>query len=429
MTHEGPQQALGYRGPVLSEWLPWIVVGGVLLLGTAAAVLLGTAAPAPLSGRTVRWRRSHADDPGRDDPPLPVRHAAIVLNPTKVPDALLLRAEAQRICADEGWGEPRFYETTVEDPGGGQARDAVGAGAAVVCCLGGDGTVRAVASALVGTETPLGILPAGTGNLLARNLETPVGSLEAALRVALTGHDRRIDVGELVLAPARTRPADPDGAETEEPADAGPSGRTGSARTGPRSGQPRPGDARRGDGKQAEAQQTEAEPERHHFLVMTGIGMDAAIMQGTNESLKATVGWGAYVVSGIKHLVSPEFRATFRLDAEPGFQRRSRAVIIGNCGRLLGGLVLMPDAQVDDGRLDVVIASPKGFVGWAPVIARALTRRRKGHPTLDHKVCERIWVTTDRLLPVQVDGDVVARSSDVTARVLPAALTVRVANP
>ncbi|MDN5796886.1 MAG: diacylglycerol kinase family lipid kinase [Intrasporangium sp.] len=389
---------------MLSEWLPWIVVGGVVILGTTAAVLLGGAAPPPLSGKGVRRRRPRHDQFRPDDPPeQPVRHAAIVLNPTKVPGASDLRGEVRRICNAEGWGEPRFYETTVEDPGAGQARLAAADGAAVVCSFGGDGTVRSVASALIGTQTPLGVLPAGTGNLLARNLDVPVGSLDAAVRVALSGRDRRIDVGELVLG------------STESPATA--PGRSSADEPGTR------------PGSESEPAESEpAEPQRHHFLVMTGIGMDAAIMQGTNENLKATVGWGAYVVSGIKHLVSPEFRATFWLDADPGFRRRARAVIVGNCGRLLGGLVLMPDARVDDGRLDVVIASPKGFVGWAPVIARAVTRRRKGHPTLDHEVCGQIRVHTDRPLPVQIDGDVVAESSDITARVLPASLTVRVAH-
>ncbi|MGN6753557.1 MAG: diacylglycerol/lipid kinase family protein [Intrasporangium sp.] len=391
---------------MLSEWLPWIVVGGVVVLGLIALALLGPAAPRPLSGKGVRSRRPHRNHFRQGDPPeLPVKHAAIVLNPTKVADAAFVRAEIRRICAAEGWGEPRFYETTIEDPGGGQARQAAEEGAAVVCSLGGDGTVRMVASALVGTETALGILPAGTGNLLARNLDMPVGSLETAMRVALTGRNRRIDVGELVIGR-------PQGDAAAAGNGGGPNGAAHVASDGTGNDDPVP-----------------AEPERHRFLVMTGIGMDAAIMQGTNANLKATVGWGAYVVSGVKHLVSPEFRASFRLDADAEFKRRARAIIIGNCGRLLGGLVLMPDARVDDQRLDVVIASPKGLVGWAPVIARALTRQRKGHSTLDHKVCEEIRVRTDRLLPVQVDGDVVAEANEITASVLPASLTVRVAHP
>ncbi len=117
--------------------------------------------------------------------------------------------------------------------------------------------------------------------------------------------------------------------------------------------------------------------------------MDAAIMAGTNENLKKKVGWPAYLLSGAKHLISPEFRVNVRVDDEPEFRRRSRMVVIGNCGRLLGGLVLMPSALVDDGRLDAVIASPRGLVGWVPVATRVATRQRKGHPTLDHKVVHR----------------------------------------
>ena len=83
-----------------------------------------------------------------------------------------------------------------------------------------------------------------------------------------------------------------------------------------------------------------------------------------------------------------------RVDDEPEFRRRSRMVVIGNCGRLLGGLVLMPSALVDDGRLDAVIASPRGLVGWVPVATRVATRQRKGHPTLDHKVCTEIRVAS-----------------------------------
>lgn len=86
----------------------------------------------------------------------------------------------------------------------------------------------------------------------------------------------------------------------------------------------------------------------------------------------------------------------------------------------------MPNAFVDDGLLDVVIASPRGVVGWVPVATRIVTRQRKGHPTLDQKVCKEVRVRTDRALPVQVDGDVVGEAKEITAIVRAASLTVRV---
>lgn len=365
---------------MLEDYLPWIITGVVVLVLVVAGILVGRST----SGSTTALRRRRTR-PGRNhfrsgDRDATLRRAGIVVNPTKFSDLPMIRERVTSTCHANGWGDPVFYETTLDDPGTGQAMQAVADGASVVCSLGGDGTVRAVAKALIGTETPLGILPAGTGNLLARNLDLPVDALDAAVAVALTGRNRRIDTGEVII-----------GAMDEHGAAA--------------------------DGGQLTTE---------HFLVMGGMGLDALIMGDTNEALKQKVGWPAYMLSGFKHLVSPEFRAQVRLDSEPEFRRRARAVVIGNCGRLLGGLVLMPDARVDDQLLDVVIASPKGFVGWAPVIARVLTRQRKGHSTLDHKVCREIRVRVDRPLPVQVDGDVVGESTEINATVRPASLTVRV---
>ena len=88
---------------------------------------------------------------------------------------------------------PVWHYTTVEDPGTGMAEAAAVAGADLVMVCGGDGTVREVCAELAGTGIPIGIIPAGTGNLLARNLDIPL-FLRAAIDVALTGQDRAIDM-------------------------------------------------------------------------------------------------------------------------------------------------------------------------------------------------------------------------------------------
>jgi len=356
----------------------WIVVAVVVLAVVAAVALLRRDTVMEVTGIARRRRRPHRDEfrpEGADEVAVPLKRAGVIVNPTKYADVQAVHDQVAATCAGQGWAEPLWYETTVADPGTGQARRAVAEGAAVVCALGGDGTVRAVASALVGTETPLGLLPGGTGNLLARNLELPVDSIDKALVVALTGQNARIDVGRLAVDP---------------------------------SGQ-------------------HAVPEEHHFFVMAGIGFDAEIMAGAGERLKARVGYGAYVVSGFQNFLGPQFRARIKVDGETEISRRTRTVVVGNAGRLFGGVILMPGARLDDGLLDAVVLSPRGVVGWSTVAGHLLTRQRRGHGLIDRHTGTEIRITTDRPQEVQLDGDPIGTARSMTATVEPLALVVRVA--
>ena len=124
------------------------------------------------------------------------RLVALVVNPVKTADVDTLAGRLGERCRAAGLADPLVLPTTEEDPGRGQARQAVDAGADVVVAAGGDGTVRAVAEGLAGTGTPLAVLPQGTGNLLARNLGLP-HDLDDALDAAVHGTDRALDVGRL----------------------------------------------------------------------------------------------------------------------------------------------------------------------------------------------------------------------------------------
>jgi diacylglycerol kinase family enzyme len=317
--------------------------------------------------------REHFRPEGAGRSKAPVRVAAIIVNPTKFDNIDAVRAQISKGCLAGGWAEPLWVETTAQDPGTGQARQAVLDGATLICPLGGDGTVRAVAAALVGTETPLGLLPGGTGNLLARNLNLPI-DLEGALKVALTGQNKRIDVGRLTVR--------------------------------------YPGERER--------------TEKHIFLIMAGIGFDAAIMADAPERLKKTVGPLAYAFSGAKNLRGPQFKVRIKIDDEAEFSRRARSVVIGNCGKITGGLVLLPLAQVDDGWLDAVILSPVGVVGWVALAGRIVSRKRKGHERVDHHRLKAVTVRSEHPEAVQIDGDTVGRARALSATVDPLALVVRV---
>ena len=98
--------------------------------------------------------------------------AAIVINSTLARDLGRFRRRCREAAAAGGW-EPSFLETTLDDRGLGLAGAAVAAGARMVVAAGGDGTVRACAQALAGTQVPLAIVPLGTANLAARALGIP----------------------------------------------------------------------------------------------------------------------------------------------------------------------------------------------------------------------------------------------------------------
>ena len=122
----------------------------------------------------------------------------------------------------------------------------------MVIAVGGDGTVRTVASAVSGTGHALGIIPIGTGNLFARNMGVPVDDIDAALTVATSHGSRLVDMGRLTLL---DHPEDDHG---------------------------------------------------HAFLIIAGIGFDAAMIDDTNPELQANISWLAYFVGGVKNLVRAE---------------------------------------------------------------------------------------------------------------------------
>jgi diacylglycerol kinase family enzyme/membrane-associated phospholipid phosphatase len=292
---------------------------------------------------------------------------AVILNPIKIDDSETFKQRVGSAARAAGWDEPLWFETTVDDAGGSMARAAVAAGADMVVAAGGDGTVRVVCAEMAGTGVPVGILPAGTGNLLARNLAIPL-SLDLAVETVLNGQDQAIDTVRI-----------------------------------------------EGD---------EIEPTR--FVVMAGLGLDAAIMAHAPESLKARIGWPAYVVAGARQLRYPALRVDISVDGDPPVRRRARTVVIGNVGSLQAGIPLLPDALIDDGLLDVVVIAPRRVFGWIPVMARVLARRRTVDERLDRYTGRRVEITAAHPTPRQLDGDLVASGTQIRAEVEPGLLLVRV---
>jgi diacylglycerol kinase family enzyme len=290
--------------------------------------------------------------------------SAIVVNPVKVPDLDDFRSTVEAGLADAGWPAPAWFETTPEDPGRGQAERAVAEGAELVFACGGDGTVTAVVTALKGTDVALAVLPAGTGNLLAANLG--LGSDAAAgLQVALEGGRRRIDVGIV---------------------------------------------------------------DDRCFVVMAGMGFDAQMLEGTSEKAKKWIGWIAYVGGALKHLRDRPMRARITLDGGDPMPRHPRSVIVGNVGRLQGGVRLLQQAEPDDGKLDVAVLSPNNMAHWAS-LGWAIVRRRDRVPLMESFTAERVEIVSDRAQPRQLDGDLIDPGRKLSIAVHKRALLLCVPQP
>jgi YegS/Rv2252/BmrU family lipid kinase len=234
-----------------------------------------------------------------------------VVNPIKVGHLEVFKKGVSAALAAQGWDEPMWLQTTPADPGSGQAAHAADAGVDLVIAAGGDGTVTACAAGLAGQLVPLAILPAGTGNLLAINLGIPLDRARA-IEVALTGVDRKIDLGV-----ANGRP----------------------------------------------------------FVAMAGLGLDAKMLRSTSEAAKKRFGYAAYIVAALRHVGDPPLRVTVRTDGGRPKKYSATGIVIGNVGWLQGGIRLLPDAQPDDGLLDAAVLTSRGLVSSIALGVRILLRR------------------------------------------------------
>jgi YegS/Rv2252/BmrU family lipid kinase len=300
------------------------------------------------------------------------QRVAVILNPVKAraPEA---KAAIQRACLAAGWDEPLFLETTAEDPGSSQAKAALDFKADVVLVGGGDGTVRAVAESLAHTDIAMGIVPLGTGNLLARNVDLDVNDLRANIQTALFGQQRYIDTARMGIENART-------------------------------------------GHSSE----------HLFLVIAGIGMDAEILADTNDGLKKAVGWLAYTEAGMRHLPGRRRKVSVSLDESPEQARNIRSVLFANCGLVPGGIDFIPEAMIDDGMLDVVVMSPRSAIGWLAMYAKILFKHRGNLPIMTMYRAGKIVIKCPEPMLAQIDGDTLGSATKVSVQVAPRSLLIRV---
>lgn len=319
-------------------------------------------------------------------------YAVVVFNPTRMSQAEI-RGHIDPVARRHGWATVDYVETTEEDPGFGQAREAVDKGADMVVACGGDGTVRVVAAAVKDSDAALGIIPAGTGNLLARNLTLPM-DFDSAAEVAFAGQNDRMDICIATVT--------------------------------------------REDGTEEEID----------FVVMAGVGIDAQMIINTDDDMKKRFGYFAYVVAIIKSLRGGNrIKTLHRMDGGDPVRASVHSVIVGNCGELVGNVALLPDAKANDGILDVVAMRPRDLLGWIQIFARIVGQmgakllrkvlRRPGRVTggdwdldsLRYFTGTRFEVKLKEPEEFEVDGDHAGKVTSFRVDVDHLGLKVRVTEP
>lgn len=313
-------------------------------------------------------------------------YTAVIFNPEKI-EKIRLQNAVDAALARAGMRKAHYFPTTESDHGGPQARQALGEGAKLILVAGGDGTLRSVIQEIAYTDAELGIIPIGTGNVLARNLSIPLGNLNRAALKAIVGETHRIDLGRV----------------TFEPADGSPS-------------------------------------QSQVFSVMAGLGLDAKIIMNTDSELKRRIGWVAYVEGGLRSLPVKFEKMDVSVNGRPAKTLKLHSLLIGNCGFLPGNINLMPDAQLDDGMLDVASVGPRRFWNWidfwnrvtwinflrgkvagATEIADYTTNIK----TLGNMAGQSVDVVPLHEVGMQLDGDAFGLVRSARFEVMPQALKIR----
>jgi YegS/Rv2252/BmrU family lipid kinase len=246
------------------------------------------------------------------------------------------------------------------------ARRGVADGVEIIAVYGGDGTTMTAVRGMVGQPVVLGLIPGGTGNILAGNLRIPRNPAKAAALLAV-GRPREIDLGRVER---------PDGV--------------------------------------------------HYFAVNCGAGFDAELMAATSERDKRRWGIGAYVAAAWHHL-SDVTSVPHRIEVDGNvLEARAATVLVANCGELIPPLVRLKEGIApDDGLLDVVVLSADGMVDSVGVFWRLLLGNGNGDKRIGHARGRRVSIETTPARPVQLDGEP-AGMTPLVAEVVPRAIRILV---
>jgi diacylglycerol kinase (ATP) len=269
---------------------------------------------------------------------------------------LELRRELER----QGVSEPLWYEVPKSRKAPKRVREALDEGADLIFVWGGDGMVQRCVDAVDGGAATLAIVPAGTANLFATNLEIPK-DIEQAVHIGLHGPRRMLDVGRM---------------------------------------------------------------NGERFAVMAGAGFDAQMIRAADAGLKDRIGRVAYVWTGVKELGRKPFEAKIKVDGSTWFEGKASSVLLGNVGELFGGVEAFEDARPDDGLLELGVVTADDLLEWTRTIARTAVGASSTSPFVRVTKAKTASVTFDRKVLYELDGGDREKVKKLEIEVEPSAIEV-----
>jgi len=268
--------------------------------------------------------------------------------------------ELRRVLADEGVTDPLWHEVKKSRQAPKFARRAAGKGVDVLFVWGGDGTVQRCIDAVAGTDTAVAILPAGTANLLAANLNVP-HDLAEAVRTGLHGDRRRIDTGSV---------------------------------------------------------------NGERFAVMAGAGFDARMIADADRGAKQRLGRAAYIAAGFRNLRARRARATITVDGKRFFTGKVSCVLTANVGKILGGVEAFPQARADSGLLELGVVTARDPVQWARTFGRIALGHPERSPFAKVTQGKKVKIRFDQKVRFELDGGARPARRKLRVKVHPGSVTV-----
>lgn len=272
--------------------------------------------------------------------------------------------ELRRLLRDEGVDQPLWWEVAKSKQAPDCAREALAAGADLIYVWGGDGTVQRCVDAVADQDATIAILPAGTANLLARNLGVPI-DLEQAVQVGLHGDRFALDTGTV---------------------------------------------------------------NGEHFAVMAGAGLDALMIDAADAGLKDRIGRAAYLWTGAKNLSASPVKAVVKVEGRELYKGTITCLLAGNVSKVLGGVEAFDGSRPDDGLLEFGVVTAKSRGQWIRTLGRVVAGKAERSPFVTTMRGTKLTATFDHPTPYELDGGARGTTRKLKVKVWPASVVVCVPN-